>query len=262
MTSHRDAQPPAVPHEGPPDPDAAPSLQRLRDSFTRFMMEYRFAADEVMTKVTILQEEFRHLHRYNPIEHVSSRIKSPESLLDKVTRKGAEPTFAAMRQHITDIAGVRITCSFTADCYRVLEALTTQDDVRVIQIKDYIATPKPNGYKSLHALIEIPVYLSTGPVPVIVEVQIRTIAMDFWASLEHKIFYKYRGDVPAHIAGDLADAAAAAGDLDRRMEELHAEVHGRDGAAVDDTGREDVAEAVVRELWALSRREAGDGVSE
>ena len=245
----------------PGNTDTAISLNRLRDAFTRFIMEYRFAVDEVLTKVTILQEEFRHLHRYNPIEHVSSRVKTAESILEKVARKGIAPSFPAMREHITDIAGIRVTCSFTPDCYRVLEALTAQDDVRVVQIKDYIAEPKPNGYKSLHALIEIPVYLSTGPVRVVVELQIRTIAMDFCAALEHKIFYKYDGEVPTHVAGDLSDAAAAAEQLDLRMEQLHAEVHGAAAAAnTEDSARDGVADAVVRKLWLLSRSDSDPDV--
>jgi putative GTP pyrophosphokinase len=129
----------------------------MQRDFTRFIMEYRFAVDEVLTKVTILREEFLHLHRYNPIEHVSSRVKSPESILRKVVRKGCEPTLPAIRRNITDIAGIRITCSFIADTYRMLDALTSQSDLRVIEIRDYIAHPKPNGYKSLHVILEIPV---------------------------------------------------------------------------------------------------------
>lgn len=237
-------------------PDAAmlAFVRKMREDFTRFMMEYQFAADEVMTKVTILREEFLHLHRYNPIEHVKSRVKAPESILDKVVKRGLDPSFESIRAHITDIAGIRITCSFIADTYRILDALTSQDDVRVIQVKDYIAHPKPNGYKSLHAIIEVPVFLSTGAVPVAVEVQIRTIAMDFWASLEHKIFYKYDGDVPAHLAADLAAAAAVAEHLDRRMEQLHTQVHGDTSSPTEETTAPGVDDALLRRLWSLARR--------
>ena len=226
--------------------------RKMRVDFSRFMMEYQFAVDEVLTKVTILRTEFLHLHRYNPIEHVTSRVKTPESILDKASRRGIDPSFDVIREQITDIAGIRITCSFISDTYRVLEALTSQDDVRVIQVKDYIANPKPNGYKSLHAIIEIPVFLSTGAVPVIVELQIRTIAMDFWASLEHKIFYKYDGDVPARLSKELSDAANIAGQLDEQMEQLHTEVHGEDLNGQEPA--EGIDDRLLKRFWELSKK--------
>lgn len=239
-----------------PDAHMVAYARQMREDFSRFMMAYQFGVEEVLTKVGILRKEFLYLHRYNPIEHITSRIKSPESILDKVARRGLAPSLDSIREHITDIAGVRITCSFIADTYRVLDALTSQDDVRVLTVKDYIAQPKPNGYKSLHAIIEIPVFLSTGPVPVTVEVQIRTIAMDFWASLEHKIFYKYDGDVPAHLADELSEAAAAAEHLDRRMEQLHAEVHGSPAAIANEPASTELDEALLQRLWELSQRHA------
>jgi putative GTP pyrophosphokinase len=233
-----------------PDPAMRAFAHRMREDFTRFMMEYQFAAEEVMTKVKILREEFLHLHRYNPIEHIGSRIKTPASILDKCAKRNLDPTLSVIREHITDIAGVRITCSFIADTYRILDALTSQDDVRVLKVKDYIAAPKPNGYKSLHAIVEIPVFLSTGAVPVTVEVQIRTIAMDFWASLEHKIFYKYDGDVPPHLADDLTQAAAAAEQLDQRMEQLHREIHGDPAAIGPAVGPElNLDEQLLMRMW-------------
>nr|WP_245537925.1 GTP pyrophosphokinase family protein [Tsukamurella paurometabola] len=220
------------------------TARRMRDELTRFLMEYQFAVDEVLTKVSILREEFVQLHRYNPIEHVTSRIKKPESIAKKVARRGIDPDLSVIREAITDIAGIRITCSFIADTYRILETITSQDDVRLIVVKDYIESPKPNGYKSLHAIIEIPVFLSTGPVHVPVELQIRTIAMDFWASLEHKIYYKYDRAVPARLVEELSAAAAVAEQLDKRMEQLHTQVH---GAAHDET-RDDAREAAETEL--------------
>lgn len=246
------AVPTALPPTEPPAAAAPPDemrdfARRMRVEFPRFLMEYRFAVDEVLTKVSILREEFLHLHRYNPIEHVSSRVKSPQSLLEKIARRGVRPELEEIRARITDIAGIRITCSFIADTYRILETLTSQDDVRVLEVKDYIASPKPNGYKSLHAILEIPVFLSSGAVPVTVEVQIRTIAMDFWASLEHKIHYKYEGEVPERLVEELRQAADAADQLDRRMEQLHAEVHGGDGDAPGD-----LDDDVLRRLWELA----------
>ncbi|MGW6204414.1 TIGR02679 domain-containing protein [Streptomyces sp. NPDC055089] len=224
--------------------------RRMRKDFQRIEMEYEFAVDEVLTKVSILRREFLHLHRYNPIEHVGSRVKSTGSILRKVARLNIAPTPEAIRAGIQDIAGVRITCSFIADTYQVLEALISQDDVRVLQVKDYIAAPKPNGYKSLHALIEIPVFLSTGPVPVTVEVQIRTIAMDFWASLEHKIYYKYEGQVPPGLVASLTEAAHLAEQLDHRMEELHTEVRG--GERMEDAAP-DMEEQLLMRLWDSAR---------
>jgi putative GTP pyrophosphokinase len=206
------------------DDVALSEIYGLRDDFARFMMPYKFAIDEVMTKISILREEFSHLHAENPIEHVASRLKTTESVLEKAARKGIAPSYAEIREAITDIAGVRVVCSFVSDVYRVFDALTAQSDVRVITVKDYIAQPKPNGYKSLHAIIEIPVFLSDGPVPVTVEVQLRTVAMDFWASLEHKIFYKYARAVPAEMLLGLREAADVAADLDAKMERLHHEV--------------------------------------
>ncbi|MFN8193711.1 MAG: GTP pyrophosphokinase family protein [Nocardioidaceae bacterium] len=208
------------------DATTLPFAGPVRAEFDRLLMEHQFAVDEVVTKGSILQREFMYLHRYNPIEHVSSRVKTLDSLLAKLVRKGLDPTPATVREQLTDVAGVRVTCSFVDDTYRVMETLTNQDDLTVVTVKDYIADPKPNGYKSLHAIVEVPVFLSDGPLPVKVEVQLRTIAMDFWASLEHKIYYKYDGDVPAELLDSLAEAAAIAEQLDHRMERLHREVHG------------------------------------
>ena len=136
------------------------------------------------------------------------------------------PTSTSIRENITDIAGVRVTCSFVPDTYRLFDLLTAQDDVTVLAVKDYVAQPKENGYKSLHAIVEVPVFLSTGRVQVPVEVQFRTIAMDFWASLEHKIYYKYDRQVPRTPARRAAGAAHTAAELDTHMELLHRELHG------------------------------------
>ena len=228
--------------------------RQMRADLSRLLMEHQFGVDEVLTKVTILREEFLHLRRYNPIEHVTSRVKSPESLLAKMARKGVAPDTESIRAAITDIGGVRITCSFIEDTYRVLEALVSQDDVTVIEVKDYIAAPKPNGYKSIHAIIEVPVFLSTGAVPVTVEVQIRTIAMDFWASLEHKIHYKFDGEVPDHLAESLSDAAAIAESLDHRMEDLHREVHG-DQAETEVSEPAAIDEDLVIRMWEMLREQ-------
>ena len=205
---------------------SASQLRELRDETERFLLEYGFGMREIETKLSILREEFEHTHSYNPIEHVSSRVKSPDSLVEKVVRKGIEPDFDVIRAEITDIAGVRVTCSFVSDVYRLFDLLVQHDDITVRRVKDYIAEPKPNGYQSLHAIVEVPVFLSTGRVQVPVEVQFRTIAMDFWASLEHKIYYKYDTEVPARLLAELKDAADSAAALDQRMQRLHRELHG------------------------------------
>ena len=210
---------------------SASSLRSMRDEFQRFLMEYRFGLQEIETKISILREEFHEMHDYNPIEHVSSRVKSPDSIVEKIQRRGIDPDFESVRAHITDVAGIRITCSFVNDVYRLFDLLTAQDDITVREVEDYIATPKGNGYKSLHAILEVPVYLSTGRVDVPVEVQFRTIAMDFWASLEHKIYYKYERQVPDGLLGQLKDAADAAAELDARMTRLHQQIRGAGSSA-------------------------------
>lgn len=201
-------------------------LRTMQNRLQQFRLEYEFGLREIETKIMILRDEYQHMHDYNPIEHVSSRVKSVDSMVAKVSRRGLEPDLDVIREHLTDIAGVRVTCSFTDDAYRLFDLLVQQEDVALRQVKDYIAAPKPNGYKSLHAIVEVPVFLSTGRLPIPVEVQFRTVAMDFWASLEHKIHYKYHGEVPAQLLAELRDAADTASALDARMERLHREVHG------------------------------------
>lgn len=225
MQSTQGSDRPILPHM---DPVLLDDVTQLRLEFTRFMLRYQFAVEEVTTKISILREEFRLLHDYNPIEHVGSRVKSPESIIGKIARKGCDPSFAAIRENITDIAGIRVTCSFSSDVYRLFEMLTTQSDITVLQVKDYIATPKPNGYRSLHTLVEVPVFLSDSVQNVIVELQFRTIAMDFWASLEHKIYYKYQSAPPPGVLDSLSEAAETAHRLDSLMEDLHRQVHAAD----------------------------------
>lgn len=181
---------------------------------------YRFALEEIKTKLKILNEEFQFIHNRNPIEHMKSRIKDPKGIILKLQRKGLDVTVDNAKKHIHDIAGVRITCSFIADIYDIYKVLEKQDDIKVVKVKDYITNPKPNGYKSLHLIIKIPVFLSTGMEEVFVEIQIRTIAMDFWASLEHKIYYKFDKEVPQHLLDELKEAADAAHGLDIKMEKI------------------------------------------
>lgn len=199
-------------------------LKTVRTEITRFMMKYKFALDEMETKIEILKEEFQALHDYSPIEHTKSRLKSPESILKKLYRKGVPISLESVEEHIKDIAGLRITCSFISDIYKVSEMLEKQSDLKVLNVKDYIKNPKPNGYQSLHLLLQVPVFLSDRVEHVCVELQIRTIAMDFWASLEHKIFYKYNQSVPERLLLELKIAADTANALDHQMERLQHEV--------------------------------------
>ncbi len=246
-----------------PDAPDLSGLRSLTDEFTRFMMSYKFGIDEMMTKINILKEEFSHRHDYSPIESVSSRLKSPESILAKADRKGVELTLPGIRSGLHDIAGVRVTCSFISDTYKIFDMITAQQDVTILQVRDYIAEPKANGYKSLHMIIEVPVFMSDHVEQVKVEIQIRTIAMDFWATLEHKIYYKYNRDVPAHLLAELRDAALTANRLDVKMERLHDEVtalrnvEGTDDGVLDprDIGRDDVPDAVLRMLAAARAKD-------
>jgi Uncharacterized protein conserved in bacteria len=199
-------------------------FQQLKQLITRFMMTYKFALDEMETKIEILKEEFQMLHDYNPIEHTKSRLKSPESIMNKLVRKNLEISLPSIKDNIRDIAGLRITCSFIKDIYLISDMLQRQSDLKVLEVKDYIKQPKPNGYQSLHMLIEVPVFLSDRVEHVCIEVQIRTIAMDFWASLEHKIFYKYNAAVPESLVQELKAAADSVTALDRQMERLHREM--------------------------------------
>ena len=207
------------------------SAQEARERIAaveQFMVAYRSAIDEIGTKLRVLQREFTHTGSYSPIESVSTRLKSMESLLRKARKRDCRH-LDDVRARVTDIAGIRVICSFTHDVYRVRDLLLAQDDVTLLEQKDYVAHPKPNGYRSLHLIVEVPAFLSTGPQPVPVEVQLRTIAMDFWASLEHKIYYKYAGAVPEGLVAELKDAADSAALLDARMERLHHELHGPHG---------------------------------
>ncbi|MFD2870768.1 GTP pyrophosphokinase [Kurthia sp. 3B1D] len=200
-------------------------MRQFRVEMTRFMMAYKFALDEMDTKVRILKEEFQLMHEYNPIEHVNTRLKSPESILKKVAKRNLPYTLDAIKESLTDIAGIRIICSFVSDIYRLKEMFERQSDLEIVEVKDYIAHPKENGYQSLHMILKVPVFLSDREEHVCVELQIRTIAMDFWASLEHKIYYKYNKQIPKRLTDELKEAAIAAAQLDYKMESLNQEIN-------------------------------------
>jgi len=221
--------------------DQMQKMKDMKQQITRFLMMYKFAIQELETKVEILKEEFHLLHEYNPIEHTSSRLKSPKSIVEKLYRKQSELSFNGIRNQIKDIAGLRITCSFISDIYRISDMLSNQSDLTLLEVKDYIKNPKPNGYQSLHLLIEVPVFISDRVENVCVEVQIRTIAMDFWASLEHKIYYKYKQAIPPRLLNELKEAADSASALDQKMERLHNEI-----AAIKEEREDDLGDEMLR----------------
>lgn len=197
------------------------------DSWKTIILLYNSALKEIGTKLEILNDEFQHVHKYNPIEHIKSRIKDPESIVKKLRQKGYESTIENMVEHVNDIAGIRIICSFTSDIYRIADMLSSQSDIHILSIKDYIKNPKDSGYKSYHMIVTVPIFLSDGMTETKVEIQIRTVAMDFWASLEHKINYKFEGDAPEHIKRELSECAEMVSDLDAKMMSLNEEIKER-----------------------------------
>ncbi len=194
------------------------------DSWKEVMLIYNSALKQIETKLEVLNDEFQHVHRYNPIEHIKSRIKTSESIVKKLKKNGYESTIPNMIQHVNDIAGIRVICSFTSDIYRIADMISHQQDIKVLIVKDYLAKPKASGYKSYHMIVSVPVYLSDRIVDTKVEIQIRTVAMDFWASLEHKIHYKFEGNVPEYIKNELVECAGMVSDLDARMLSLNEEI--------------------------------------
>lgn len=191
------------------------------DSWKTVIFLYNAALKEVGTKLEILNDEFQHVHKYNPIEHIKTRIKTPESIVKKLKRYGYDTSIENMVKYINDIAGVRLICSFTSDIYRLAEMIGNQSDLKVLTIKDYIKHPKDSGYKSYHMLVSVPIFLSDSVVDTKVEIQIRTIAMDFWASLEHKIYYKFEGHAPDYISRELRECAQMVAELDDKMLSLN-----------------------------------------
>ncbi len=199
----------------------SPDIEKAIIEFSSRMQIYNAGIKEIRTKLEILDEEFKAKYAYDPIHHIESRLKSPRSILKKVKMKGIPVTAESMSANIRDIAGIRVICNYIDDIYRVADLLTAQDDVKLIRVRDYIKDPKPSGYKSLHLIVEIPIFLSTGPMPIPVEIQIRTIAMDFWASLEHKLKYKTDNIVSDELRSRLLVCAEEISRLDTEMQDIH-----------------------------------------
>lgn len=188
------------------------------------LMLYRAAIKEVSTKLDILDYEFKVRRQRNPIEYMKSRVKIFDSIMGKLRRKGLEESLKSARENLNDIAGIRVVCSFISDIYEIAEMLKNQDDITLINEKDYIKNPKHNGYRSLHMVVEVPIFFSDHVEPVRIEVQIRTIAMDFWASLEHKLYYKSGEGKSMHIKNELKECANIITETDMRMQSIQREV--------------------------------------
>ena len=202
--------------------------------YRRLLMEYRCAILELETKFRVLDTEFSLQHNRNPIETIKTRLKTPHSIVEKVQRKGWELTPESIEKNMADIAGVRVICSFPEDIYTLARQLSQQDDILVLEVKDYIRNPKPNGYRSLHLILEIPIFLSEKKKHVKAEVQIRTIAMDFWASLEHKLKYKQDIENADRIASELKICADTICHVDHRMQEIRRMIENRPGNGPDE----------------------------
>ncbi|MDR0599596.1 MAG: GTP pyrophosphokinase family protein [Treponema sp.] len=209
-------------------------VERLEDNFLgkfhkriepiqKFMSYYKCALMEIETKFKVLDEEFSFLHERNPIDNIKTRIKDFESIRKKLRRKKISPSINSIEQNIHDIAGIRIICPFIDDIYMLADCLAAQDDIKVLERKDYIANPKENGYRSLHLIVEIPIFLHNEKRLVKVEVQLRTIAMEFWANLEHRLHYKKEMDekISKELSVELTDCAEVIANLDIKMKNIH-----------------------------------------
>lgn len=205
--------------------------EAMLDGFLQVRTRYQAAIRQVQARLETLDEEFSLTLRRNPIHSMNSRLKTLQSIAEKLRRKGFPISIDSAVENLFDIAGMRVICSYIQDIYTVADALTAQDDIRVLRVRDYIKAPKPNGYRSLHLVLEVDVYQRSGKFTVPLELQIRTIAMDFWATLEHTLRYKPYGDVPQRISDELVRTALDIAALDERMQHLHDEVERLNPAA-------------------------------
>ena len=200
------------------DPD---TLIEKTKPFLELMMKYSCALKEITTKFEVLNSEFSLFYNRNPVESIKTRLKQPRSIMAKLKKHGTPITVQNIRDTIFDVAGARIICSYPEDIYSLVDMLARQDDITVLKVKDYISNPKPNGYRSLHLIVEVPIFLSDRKENMVAEVQFRTIAMDFWASLEHKLKYKKNIETPEEIVNELKQCADEISRLDNRMQAIH-----------------------------------------
>lgn len=192
--------------------------------FLSLQQIYEAGIKEVKTKLEILDDEFKVKHDHNPIHHMEYRLKSVKSILGKLEKRGLEVSLQSITTNLTDIAGVRVICNYVSDVYKIADLLIKQSDIKLIKRKDYIKNPKENGYRSLHLVVEIPIFLAEKVQPITVEIQIRTIAMDFWASLEHHLRYKADNEVPDGVRAELIECAKTISNLDYKMQGIHEEL--------------------------------------
>lgn len=204
------------------DSDIAATLKRNMQPFQQLMAQHRCAIMEIETKFKVLNEEFSYRHDRNPIETIKTRLKSPESIARKLKKNRLPFTIQTIKENLFDIAGVRVICSFPKDIYTLADSLLQQDDITLVQRKDYIQTPKTSGYQSLHLIVEVPIFLMEEKTMIPVEIQLRTMAMDFWASLEHKL--QYKKNIPPEeataISQELLECSRLISSLDHRMETI------------------------------------------
>lgn len=191
------------------------------NNFERIILKYEYAKRTLETEIAILIDEFVHKHEYNPVEHVKSRIKSQKSIVNKLVNKGHVPTINNMTKIIYDIVGIRIVCSFLTDVYDIVSMISKSSNIIIKERRDYISSPKKTGYSSYHLIVLVPIYLSTGKEYIPAEIQIRTIAMDFWASLDHKISYKFDNIIPKEVQEEMYKSSLAITELDRKMLDLN-----------------------------------------
>ena len=232
--------------------EVAENLPQMKIQLEKMMLLYQAALEEVLTRINILNREFKIANSYSPIEHISSRIKTPKSIFKKMQKNNIEICAENMIRYIDDIAGIRIVCKFTSDIYLLVELIEKQQDLKILIHKDYIKNQKPSGYQSYHLIVSVPVNLAEGCINTKVEIQIRTIAMDFWASIEHKIRYKYEKDIPPHIQRELRECADIVKFLDKKMLALNEEVHQEEVDQNDDY--EEMIEALKKMLQEASQK--------
>lgn len=202
------------------DDPFATSLEHMRQDYNRLRGVYAAAIREINARLTTLDAEFSYRNRHNPIHHIESRVKSLSSIINKLKVIGAPVSVSSAKKHLHDIAGVRVVCRYVDDIYRIADLLLAQDDISLILEKNYIKNPKPNGYRSLHIVVDVPVYMSQGKLFTPVEIQIRTVAMDFWATLEHGIRYKATEEVSQKIVDELRECANVITETDYKMQEI------------------------------------------
>ena len=207
--------------ETPIDPAALGTYREFTNSIAGVLQRYEAAMREMVVRFEILDKDFSLRRNRNPIHHIESRIKEPVSIYEKLLRYGKRPTIGNLEEYLMDVAGVRVICSYVNDVYSLVELLRSQDDLEIVRIKDYIKNPKPNGYRSLHAIVRIPVYFMDSKQMVPVEVQIRTIAMNYWASLEHDLKYKAIADMKdVDVVDELKDCSRILENVEQRMQIL------------------------------------------